>query len=114
GAISSDNVVVKDGISENGFLRTWFQPFPIVVGVLSLSLFAYLSACYLTVETDDPSLQDDFRSRALFAGFVSLMAAFATYVVAGGSAREIRDGLSGAPYVLLIEACAAIAALVTF
>src|SRR6202167_4618449 len=59
GAISIDNVRVNDGISENGFLRAWFHPFPLVVGLLSLSLFAYLSACYLTVETDDPALQND-------------------------------------------------------
>ena len=103
GAISSDAVLVKDGVSENGFLRTWFHPFPLIVGVLSLSLFAYLSACYLTIETDDPALQNDFRNRALFSGFVSLMAAFATYVVAGNAAHGIRDGLSRAPYVWLIE-----------
>src|SRR6267154_1718408 len=57
GAISSDAVLVKDGISQNGFLRTWFHPFPLIVGVLSLSLFTYLSACYLTIEADDPMLQ---------------------------------------------------------
>jgi cytochrome d ubiquinol oxidase subunit II len=114
GAISSDTVLVKGGISENGFLRTWFQPFPLIVGVLSLSLFAYLSACYLTIETDDAALQNDFRKRALFSGFVSLMAAFATYVVAGNTAQGIRDGLSRAPYVWLIEVGGAIAALVAF
>lgn len=114
GAISSDSVVVKDGISESGFLRTWLHPFPVIVGVLSLSLFAYLSACYLTVETEDPALQDDFRGRALFSGFVSMLAAFATYVAAGNSAKEIRDGLSSAPFALLIESCAAIAAFVAF
>jgi cytochrome bd ubiquinol oxidase subunit II len=114
GAISSDAVLVKDGISENGFLRTWFQPFPLIVGVLSLSLFAYLSACYLTIETDDAALQNDFRNRALFSGFVSLMAAFATYVVAGNAALGIRNGLSRAPHVWLIEVGGAIAALVAF
>jgi cytochrome d ubiquinol oxidase subunit II len=114
GAISSDTVIVRNGSSENGFLRTWFHPFPLIVGALSLSLFAYLSACYLTVETDDPALQDDFRTRALFSGFVSLLTAFATYVVAGNSAQEIRDGLSRTPYVLLVESCAAVAALVAF
>jgi cytochrome d ubiquinol oxidase subunit II len=114
GAISSDAVLVKNGISENGFLRTWFRPFPLIVGVLSLSLFAYLSACYLTIETDDAALQNDFRNRALFSGFVSLMAAFATYVVAGNAAQEIREGLSRAPYVWLIEVGGAITALVAF
>src|ERR1700721_2014119 len=114
GAISSDSVVVKDGISENGFLRTWFHPFPLIVGILSLSLFAYLSACYLTVETDDAALQDDFRNRALFSGFVSMLVAFATYVLAGNFALEIRNGLSRAPYVSLVEAGAALAALGAF
>jgi cytochrome bd ubiquinol oxidase subunit II len=114
GATSSDAVRVQDGVSENGFLWTWFHPFPLIVGVLSLSLFAYLSACYLTIETDDAALQNDFRNRALFSGFVSLMAAFATYVVAGNAAQEIRDGLSRAPYVWLIEVVVAIAALVAF
>jgi cytochrome d ubiquinol oxidase subunit II len=114
GAISSDAVLVKNGISENGFLRTWCQPFPLIVGVLSLSLFAYLSACYLIIETDDAALQNDFRKRALFSGFVSLMAAFATYVVAGNAAQGIRDGLSRAPYVWLIEVGGAITALVAF
>jgi cytochrome bd ubiquinol oxidase subunit II len=114
GAISSENVLVKGGISENGFLETWFHPFPLIVGVLSLSLFAYLSACYLTIETDDVALQNDFRNRALFSGFVSLMAAFATYVIAGNVAHGIRDGLSRAPDVWLIEVGGAIAAIVAF
>src|ERR1700730_10967900 len=114
GAISSNGVQVKDDVSENGFLGTWFRPFPLIVGLLSLSLFAYLSACYLTIEADDPALQNDFRNRALFSGFVSLMAAFATYVVAGNAAQGIRDGLSRAPYVWLIEVGGAIAALVAF
>src|SRR5580692_4454926 len=29
GAISSNAVLVKDGVSETGFLRTWFHPFPL-------------------------------------------------------------------------------------
>jgi cytochrome d ubiquinol oxidase subunit II len=114
GAISTNGVLVKDGISENGFLGTWFHPFPLIVGLLSLSLFAYLSACYLTIETDDPALQNDFRNRSLFSGFVSLMAAFATYVVAGNAAQGIRDALSRAPHVWPIEVGGAIAALVAF
>jgi cytochrome d ubiquinol oxidase subunit II len=88
--------------------------FPLLVGVLSLSLFAYLSACYLTLEVEDPQLQEDFRCRALFSGFVSLLTAFATYAAAGTFAQEIRDGLSRAPYVWLVEVVAAIASLVAF
>ena len=114
GAISSNAVLVKDGVSENGFLRTWFHPFPLIVGVLSLSLFAYLSACYLTIETNDSALQNDFRLRALISGLVSIVSAVITYVIAGDSAKPIRDGLTHVPQVWLIELGAAIAALVAF
>src|SRR5260370_28916284 len=108
GAISSNAVLVKDSVSENGFLKTWFHPFPLTVGVLSLSLFTYLSACYLTIETNDAALQNDFRKRALISGLVSIVSAVLTYVIAGDSAKPIRDGLSRAPYFLLIELSAAI------
>jgi cytochrome d ubiquinol oxidase subunit II len=114
GAISSNAVLVKDGVSETGFLRTWFHPFPLIVGVLSLSLFAYLSACYLTIETNDTALQNDFRKRALLSGLVSIVFAHLTYFIAGDSAKPIRDGLSRVPYVWMIELGAAIAASVAF
>jgi cytochrome d ubiquinol oxidase subunit II len=114
GAISSGGVLVKEGVSENGFLGTWVHPFPLIVGALSLSLFAYLSACYLTVETDDAAVQNDFRKRALISGFVSVLCAALTYTIAGDSAKPIRDGLSHVPYVWIIELSAAIAALVAF
>ena len=114
GTISSDSVLVKDGLSENGFLRTWFCPFPLIVGLLALSLFAYLSACYLTIETDNAALQSDFRTRALISGIVSIVMAVLTYVIAGDSAKSIRDGLAHAPYVWLIECGAAVAALIAF
>jgi cytochrome d ubiquinol oxidase subunit II len=86
----------------------------VLVGILALSLFAYLSACYLTLESDDPQLQEDFRRRALFSGFVSLLAAFATYAAAGNFAMEIRDGLSRGPYIWLVEVVAAGASFVAF
>jgi len=114
GAISSDTLVLTDGVPNRGWLSTWFHPFPVLVGALSLSLFAYLSACYLTLEAEEPQLQEDFRRRALFAGFVSLLAAFATYAAAGVFAQEILNGLSRAPDVWLVELFAAIASLVAF
>jgi cytochrome bd ubiquinol oxidase subunit II len=114
GSVSGDTVLVKDGTSAKGFFYTWFQPFPLIVGVLALSLFAYLAACYLTMETHHKDLQNDFRNRALFSGFVSLMAAFAAYVVAGDAAQGIRDGLSRAPHIWLVEAGAGLSALTAF
>jgi cytochrome d ubiquinol oxidase subunit II len=116
GAISTDAVLMGDGKSESGFLHTWLRPFPLIVGLLSLSLFAYLSACYLTVETTDAELQDDFRTRALVSGFIAVIVAFAAYIVAEDSAQGILDGLSRSlhGYGWIIEVAAAIAALVAF
>jgi cytochrome d ubiquinol oxidase subunit II len=114
GAISSDTVVVRDNISANGFLRSWFHPFPLIVGVLALSLFAYLSACYLAVEASDLELQDDFRRRALASGFVSAVLATLTYFIAGRSAQGIREGLMRSPHVGLVEIVAFVAAAAAF
>jgi cytochrome d ubiquinol oxidase subunit II len=114
GAISANTVVLVNGVPDRGWLSTWFHPLPFLVGTLSLSLFAYLSACYLTVEAQDQALQEDFRLRALFSGFVSLLSAFATYAAAGTFAPEILEGLSRAPYVWLLEVFAAIASLGAF
>ena len=38
------------------------------MGLLALSLFAWLAACYLPLETSDEQLRRDFRVRSLIAG----------------------------------------------
>ena len=48
----------------------WIRPFPIVVGLFALNIFAYLAAVYLTLETSDPDLSNDFRVRALCSAVV--------------------------------------------
>ena len=50
----------------------------------------------------------------MVSGLVSIVSAVLTFVVAGDSAKAIRDGLSRTPYVWLIESGAAVAALVAF
>jgi cytochrome d ubiquinol oxidase subunit II len=89
-------------------------PFPIAVGLLALSLFAYLSACYLAVEAGTRELEDDFRFRALISGVVSIAMALATYVLAGTSAPAIRQGLSSRPAAWIVEVCALGATAVAF
>jgi cytochrome d ubiquinol oxidase subunit II len=114
GAISGDPVIAHEGTSQNGFLATWLYPFPLAVGLLSLSLFGYLSACYLTVEAKEAALKDDFRNRALISGAVSVVAAVVTYILAGVSAQGIRLGLLNSPWARLTEVGAAISAIVAF
>lgn len=79
-----------------GFVSAWLAPFPLLVGGAVLSLFVLTAAVYLTHETSDAALQDDFRRRALVAALLS-----------GGLAwAAIISGRSGAPhiYAVLIEA----------
>jgi len=56
------------------FISDWLAPFPLAVGLFTLCLVAYLAATYLTVETsNDPDLQEAFRTRALVAGVFTIL-----------------------------------------
>ncbi len=47
------------------YVRPWLTPFAASVGLLTLTVFSYLAAVYLTLETRDRLVQDDFRLRAM-------------------------------------------------
>ena len=71
----------------------WFSRFPIAVGLLTLSLFAYLAAVYLTLETDDPELADDFRMRAIASSIAAGLLAVLIHFLAHSEAPLIARGL---------------------
>lgn len=73
---------------------SWLQPFPVAVGVFTVLLFAFLAACYLTLESDDPELQASFRGDALKAGALCIVAAVSVWILAGSAAPEVRSGLA--------------------
>jgi cytochrome bd ubiquinol oxidase subunit II len=112
GAISSDAGSVTSG-SWHGFFQAWLHPFPLAVGLLSLSLFAYLSACYLIVESRDSALQSDFRTRALASCSASVVLAVFVHVMAGNSAYGIRGNLWSDPLAWVVELGAVIATIVS-
>jgi cytochrome bd ubiquinol oxidase subunit II len=112
GAISSDAASASNG-SWPGLFQGWLHPFPLTVGVLSLSLFAYLSACYLIVESRDSALQSDFRARALASCGASVLLAVFAHVMAGKSAYGIKSGLWSDPLAWLVEIGAVIATIVS-
>lgn len=78
--------------------NTWLQPFPLVVGLFALTIFAFLAAVYLTLETTDPLLQEDFRTRALLAAVVLGGVAWVVYLLARRDAPLLFGGLSGSPW----------------
>ncbi|MDT7042547.1 cytochrome d ubiquinol oxidase subunit II [Candidatus Nitronereus thalassa] len=65
GSVTAGNFPVKPESFFEGFVAPWIQPFPLVMGVFTLVLFAYLAASYLLLETQDLELQELFRKRAI-------------------------------------------------
>ena len=93
------------------FVRPWLAPFPLAIGALALALFALLAASYLTLDTQDAALQDDFRRRALSAAVVVFVLAFAALALAFRGAPRVRTGLVATPWALWLQLATAIAAV---
>ncbi|HET9384690.1 MAG TPA: cytochrome d ubiquinol oxidase subunit II [Gemmatimonadales bacterium] len=98
GAVAAGAIGAAAGIPGESFYALWVAPwltsFSIAVGLLTLTCFAYLAAVYLTLETEDPELQTDFRLRALLTGvWVLVMAALALAVAPH---RDVMDHRLGA------------------
>jgi cytochrome d ubiquinol oxidase subunit II len=97
---------------EEAFVAPWLSPFPFAVGALTLALFAYLAAVYLTVAATDAALREDFRRRALWAAAVVFVAAFGALGVAMVHAPTVSRWLLTAAWTVPLQSATAAAALV--
>jgi cytochrome d ubiquinol oxidase subunit II len=89
----------------HGGIPGWLTPIAIDLGLLAVSLCAYLAATYLMVETEaDPELQADFRRRALAAAIVSGALAILALILAYAQWPALWDRLSGQGLPLLLLA----------
>lgn len=108
GAITLGAIRVEEEVVVTGFFAPWVRPFPIAVGLFTLMLFAFLAAVYLTKETRDPALQEDFRDRALISQLwvvvLALLAAFAAH--ADQSHVRLFEGALPWIFTALAVACA--------
>lgn len=111
GALAAGRVRLADGIPVHGFFRSWLAPFPVAVGVFTLLLFAFLAAVYLTCETEDPELRDDFRRRALGTAVATGVAAGVAILLARRGAPAVWEGLTGREGALAFHAVTGGAAL---
>jgi len=93
------------------YVSPWLAPFPLAVGVFTLACFAFLAATYLTLETPDGPLREDFRRRALMAGIGVGAAALAALVAAGPTAPLMRHGLVGSSWALPFQLTTGVVAL---
>jgi cytochrome bd ubiquinol oxidase subunit II len=98
GAISTGDIRVENGVVTSGFLRPWLATFPFAVGLFALVLFAFVAAVYLTVETEDGALREDFRKRALAAAGVVGALALTVYLMSHDAAPLVRTGLTQRPW----------------
>ena len=100
GAVASGtiHVDVTSGQVETDFVSAWLAPFPFAIGFFTLTLCALLAAVYLTMETEDPGLQEDFRRRALIAAVSVGAMAGLSFILSAEGAPTIRRGLGSAPW----------------
>ncbi len=82
------------------FVDPWLTSFSLAVGLLTLALFAHLAAVFLTLETHDPDLVEDFRARALWSGLAVFVTAFGALLLAPRHAPLMGAGLLGSSWSL--------------
>ncbi|HWV38831.1 MAG TPA: cytochrome d ubiquinol oxidase subunit II [Vulgatibacter sp.] len=117
GAVSTGRIRVAP--EENfrvltGYFAPWVHPFPFAVGLFTLALFAFLAAVYMTRETADPALQEDFRNRALLAqGAVVVFGVIAAFVSRLGEHEPFHQTLLSGTWSWLFFAAACAAAIVS-
>ena len=111
GAIRFENV--ENGLVTSGFF-SWLAPFPFAVGFFALALFAFLAAVYLTLETRERELQEDFRRRALASGVVVGLLALTVFVLAQTGAPTVRAGISRTWWALILHICTGLFATSAF
>jgi cytochrome bd ubiquinol oxidase subunit II len=93
GSVSDDHVFVSQDVSLNGYVFNWLNPFTISSGVLTLALFAFLAAAYLTVEAPNDELRRLFRRRAGAAAAAASIMAILTFILSIHYAPRLAEGL---------------------
>jgi cytochrome bd ubiquinol oxidase subunit II len=95
------------------FVAPWLTPFSLAVGLLTLVLFAHLAAVFLTLESDDLGLTEDFRARALWSGAALFVTAFGALLVARAQVPLMGTGLLASRWALPFHAATGLAAVAT-
>lgn len=116
GAVSAGRLAIPNGSADFTavYLRPWLSPFTVSVGFFALSLFAFLAAVYLTVETRDLELREDFRRRALISGGLVFAAAMAALLLSSrdeSGAPLMWEGLIHSPWALLLHGATGVSAV---
>ncbi|HEV8176795.1 MAG TPA: cytochrome d ubiquinol oxidase subunit II [Gemmatimonadales bacterium] len=99
GAVATGRVGVKtSGDFVAQYVEPWLTPFAFSVGMLALALFAFLAAVFLTLETNDHDLREDFRRRALGSGIAVFLASLLVLLLSKAQAPLVMAGLVASPW----------------
>jgi cytochrome d ubiquinol oxidase subunit II len=110
GAVASGEIHVVDGDVTSSLWATWLSPFPIMIGLLALTVCTYLAAVYLCVETEG-QLREDFRQRALIAGAVFTALSVIAFPLTRSHAPVIWNGMMEREIVTVVPLAIAAAAV---
>jgi cytochrome d ubiquinol oxidase subunit II len=112
GAVASGRVGrASSGGFVQQFVQPWLTPFALSVGLLALALFAFLAAVFLTLESRDRELCEDFRRRALGAAVVVFLASGLVLILSNETAPLVRAGLMRSPWALPLHLATGVAAI---
>lgn len=93
GAVSAGNIVIESGRVVSGFWGPWLGPFPWVIGLIAVTICAFVTASYMTTRTRD-SMQECFRRRALVTGVLLAVLLIVVVPVARANAPVFWAGMS--------------------
>jgi cytochrome d ubiquinol oxidase subunit II len=113
GAIATGRVPV--GNARGDMVTSWLNPVSLLAGVLAIAFSGYLAAVYLAADAHrlaEPTLERDFRARALTAGVVAGALALAGLAVVRAEARPLWNGLTTGVGLAMVCLCA-LAGMVT-
>jgi cytochrome d ubiquinol oxidase subunit II len=115
GAVASGRVTAPAGGSfGDRFVDPWLTPFAFSVGLLTLALFAFLAAVFLTLESHDPELVEDFRRRALWSGGAVFVTAWAVLLLSLEHAPLLHRGLLASSWAMPLHLATAVTAIAVF
>jgi len=112
GAVASGRLAGDGtGTFAQQYVEPWFTPFGLSVGLLALVLFAFLAAVFLTLETHDRQLCDDFRWRALAAGVAVFFVSALVLLLSRREAPLVTEGLLGSRWAIPLHIATAASAI---
>jgi cytochrome d ubiquinol oxidase subunit II len=96
------------------YVAPWLSPFTMATGLVTLALFAFIAAVYLTMEAKEEDLREDFRRRALLAGGAVFGAAMLALLLSShdeSGAPLMWEGLLHSPWATLLQGAIAVSAI---